>query len=484
MPDSHIKLVNLSNKTSPADSDVIYTRAFKGFYRNLRLCGSSFLFVLYFGTIWLQKDNKPLVLFDIIKRQFHIFGTTFYPQDFIFLTLLLIISAFGLFFITVLAGRIWCGYTCPQSVFTWFFLRIEHWIEGDRNYRIAADKKRKIFHFYVKKLCKHFLWLLVALVTAITFVGYFVPVRELLSELITLQIGSWPLFWMIFFTLVTYGNAGWLREKVCIFMCPYARFQSVMFDSNTLIVAYDEQRGEPRGRHKKNCKEIGSQQQSGDCIDCTMCVQVCPTGIDIRNGLQYKCIGCAACVDACNAVMDKLGFKRNLVGYTTENKQKGKTINWFRGRLVGYLFVLLVAGASFFWMLNHRDPFELNVLRDRQILYRVRPDGAVENVYLLSIFNKQKSAALFRLSVSGLEDLEYTQLFSGTTTIASGESINLPVNVKVPFGSMDGKLFQNILFTVTLVTEEGMSVVAETKESRFIAPSSLLDDMRAPNARK
>lgn len=286
-----------------AAREAIYTRAFHGFFRNVRMVGGGLLFLLYFGTVWLNWGGHQAVWWNLPERKFFIFGATFWPQDFILLSGLLIVAAFGLFFITVYAGRVWCGYTCPQSVWTWVFMWCEKITEGDRNQRIKLDKAPMSVNKFVRKLSKHTLWLLIGFVTGITFVGYFAPIRELIFEFFTGQADGWAYFWVGFFTLATYANAGWLREQVCVYMCPYARFQSVMFDKDTLIVSYDPRRGEVRGPRKKDADY--KAQGLGDCIDCTMCVQVCPTGIDIRDGLQIECIGCAACIDACDDIMDK-----------------------------------------------------------------------------------------------------------------------------------------------------------------------------------
>lgn len=234
---------------------------------------------------------RQTLLFDLEARRFYIFNLVLYPQDLIYLTGILIISALSLFLFTAVAGRLWCGYTCPQTVYTEIFLWIEAKIEGDRAARMKLDDGPISSKKLIKKGTKHLVWIAFALWTGFTFVGYFTPIRELGDALITMGLGPWQTFWVLFYSFATYGNAGFMREQVCKYMCPYARFQSAMFDDDTLIVTYDEKRGEPRG--KASLKADMDKNQKGVCIDCSLCVQVCPTGIDIRNGLQYECIGCA-----------------------------------------------------------------------------------------------------------------------------------------------------------------------------------------------
>ena len=382
--------IPVKNVTPPSETvdlyasrEKIHTRAFSGFYRNLRRAGGTLLFILYFGTVWLNWNGHQAVWWNLPERKFHIFGATYWPQDFVLLSALLIIAAFGLFFITVFAGRVWCGYTCPQSVFTWIFMWAEKVTEGDRNQRMKLEKAPMSANKFARRFAKHSIWLGVSLVTALTFVGYFAPIRELLAELVTFEASGWALFWIAFFTLATYGNAGWLREQVCIHMCPYARFQSVMFDQDTLIVSYDPRRGEARGPRKKTADY--KAQGLGDCIDCTLCVQVCPTGIDIRDGLQIECIGCAACIDACDAVMDKMNYPRGLISYTTEHNLSGQQTRLLRPRLIGYAIALLAMLAVFAWAVSNRPLVELDVLKDR-VLYRENELGRIENVYTCLLY--------------------------------------------------------------------------------------------------
>ncbi|SDO88626.1 cytochrome c oxidase accessory protein FixG [Pseudomonas jinjuensis] len=385
-------------KVLSAVSPPIYTKRFSGLFRNLRRLGGAVLFLLFFGTLWLQWNGRQAVLWDLPERRFYIFGATFWPQDLILLSAILIIAAFGLFFITVFAGRVWCGYTCPQSVWTWIFMWCEQVTEGDRNQRMKLDKSPPGAEKALRKGAKHGLWLLASLVTAITFVGYFTPVRPLVSDLFSLNLDLESTFWVAFFAAATYANAGWLREQVCIHMCPYSRFQSVMFDKDTLIVSYDAARGESRGARKREAdpKALGL----GDCIDCQQCVQVCPTGIDIRDGLQIACIGCAACVDACDSVMDRMGYAHGLVRYTSERALEGGTTNLWRPRLIGYAAVLLVMIGAFAWALQVRPLVSLDVTRDRG-LFRENAAGEIENIYSLKLINKTQQPQRYRISLDG-----------------------------------------------------------------------------------
>ncbi|CDM39954.1 cytochrome c oxidase accessory protein CcoG [Ectopseudomonas oleovorans] len=402
----------------------IHTRSFTGRFRNLRLLGAGLLFLLFFGTAWIDWNGRQAVLWDLDNRQFHIFGATFWPQDFILLSAILIIAAFGLFFITVLAGRVWCGYACPQSVWTWVFMRVEQITEGDRGQRIKLDAAPWSLQKLARRSAKHGLWLVVSLVTALAFVGYFTPVRQLTVDLATFQVGATTAFWVLFFTAATYINAGWLREKVCRDMCPYSRFQSVMFDSDTLVISYDAARGETRGPRRKDADY--KAEGLGDCIDCTMCVQVCPTGIDIRDGLQLECIGCGACVDACDSVMDKLGYARGLVRYSSENELAGGKTHWLRPRLIGYAAMLAVMIGAFTWALAERPLISLDVTRDRG-LFRENALGQIENIYSLKIINKTQQPRSYAISLVEPGDLELHG--PSTLNLAPGEIRDLPVSV-------------------------------------------------------
>ena len=420
-----------------ASRGTIYTRAFTGLFRNVRMAGGAWLFILYFGTVWLNWGDRQAVWWDLPGRKFYIFGATFWPQDFVLLSWLLIICAFGLFFITVFAGRVWCGYTCPQSVWTWIFMWCEKVTEGDRNQRMKLDKAPMSKEKLLRKVAKHSLWLLIGLATGLTFVGYFAPIRELLGQLMDGTADGWAYFWIGLFTLGTYGNAGWLREQVCIYMCPYARFQSVMFDKDTLIVSYDPRRGEHRGPRKKTADY--KAQGLGDCIDCTMCVQVCPTGIDIRDGLQYECIGCGLCVDACNTVMDKMQYPRGLIRYSTQNAVANR---WpqsqilrrvLRPRVLIYSAALLALCVAMLASLSMRTPLKVDVVRDRAALSRIVAGGKLENIYRLQIMNATEAEQLYRISAGGLDALELAS--DPEVTISAADSRWVAVRLQIPYGS-------------------------------------------------
>ena len=377
----------------------IYPREVHGLFARLRLAGVVLLMGIFYLTPWFNWGDRQAILFDMPGRKFHILGLTFWPQDLFYLSALLILAALSLFLFTALAGRLWCGYACPQTVWTEVFLWIERKIEGDRMQQMKLDRSPWTSKKLSIKGTKHLVWIALSLWTGYTFVGYFTPIRELGHSVINFTLGPWEIFWVLFYGFATYGNAGWLREQVCKYMCPYARFQSAMIDPDTLIISYDEKRGEPRGSRKRSADP--AQLGLGDCINCTLCVQVCPTGIDIRDGLQYECIGCAACIDACDDVMNRMGYAPGLVRYTTENALAGKASTIFRPRILIYMALLavlmLVAGLSIFM----RPLSKLDVIRDRNALYRETGEGLIENVYTLRILNKDDRTHSYILNLEG-----------------------------------------------------------------------------------
>ena len=414
---------------------------------------------LYLTVPWIQWDGRQAVWFDLPGRQFHIFGMSFWPQDFVLLSWLLILGAFSLFFFTVLAGRVYCGYVCPQTTWTKFFTWVEDWIEGDRSARIKLDAAPWTMNKIVKRFTKHSVWLFIALITGITFVGYFTPITDLVYRFAGISLGGWEMFWIGFFTVATYMNAGWMREQVCMYMCPYARFQSVMFDHDTLIVSYDSKRGEPRTRGAKSRDEASV----GDCIDCGLCVQVCPTGIDIRDGLQYECITCAACIDACDLVMDKIEKPRGLIRYTTENALAGLKSNILRPRLIGYGVVLALMSGLLVAALFMRVPAGLDVIRDRVNLYRVASDGSIENSYRLEVMNKTQQDQTFVLSFRGAEGL----VWNGPQEVHVSAGSHTTVGVTLGFDPYYHSVETGDVWFI-LEDKDGQGIRRE-RESRFIA---------------
>jgi polyferredoxin len=456
----------------------IYPRDVSGRLRRLRMAALIVLLGLFYLIPWLRWDGRQAVLFDLPARKFHIFSLTFWPQDFLFLALLLIMAALTLFFFTALAGRLWCGYACPQTVWTEAFLLMERWTEGDRLQRMKLDAAAWSAHKLLRKGSKHLLWIVFALWTGYTFVGFFTPIADLGQR--AFNWGGWEIFWVLFYSLATWGNAGFLREQVCKYMCPYARFQSAMFDRNTLIIAYDPMRGEPRGPRKRgalasvlqrarglldkltaydyvirasqhpSAASVQTQargtitfdsrtpapplpfftgEQLGDCVDCTLCVQVCPTGIDIRNGLQYECIACGACVDACDTVMDKLDYPRGLVRYTTQHAIDGKPTHILRPRILVYAAILLALMTAWTWGVSHRSSFIAEILRDRNALYRVNSDGSIVNSYQLKIVNKTDLQREFIVTVA--PDDDGLTLQGGQVHVKAGAAVVISVPLTV-----------------------------------------------------
>ncbi|MGD8173463.1 cytochrome c oxidase accessory protein CcoG [Vibrio sp. TRT 21S02] len=439
-------------------SNRIYVRESKGTFQKLRRYGGWFLLLLFALTPWIPYGERQAILLDIGHQQFNFFGTTLYPQDLTLLALLFMIAAFGLFFITTFLGRVWCGYLCPQTVWTFMYIWFEEKLEGSANKRRKQDSTKPTFKLILRKTAKHLAWIAIALITGLTFVGYFVPMKALVVNFFTFEASFWPVFWVLFFAGCTYANAGWMRSIVCIHMCPYARFQSAMFDKDTFIVGYDAKRGEARGprSRKADPKTMGL----GDCIDCDLCVQVCPTGIDIRDGLQYECINCGACIDACNNTMDRMGYEKGLINYTTEHRLSGHHTKVMRPKLLGYGAVLLVMFALFFVQIASVDPAGLSVLRDRNQLFRVNSSGEVENTYTLKIINKTQQVQQYQLDVTGLSDVSWYG--KQTVQVQPGEVLNLPMSLGVLPDSLNSPIS-----TIQFILSDSEDFTIEV-ESRFI----------------
>jgi len=440
----------------------IYPRAVSGWFANWRIALVLLTQLLYYGLPWLSWDGRQAVLFDLAARKFYILGLVLWPQDFIYLTGLLVIAAFSLFLFTAIAGRLWCGYACPQTVYTEIFMWIARKIEGDRPKQIKLDQMPWNAEKITKKTTKHIAWLALSLWTGFTFVAYFVPAKELAPSFFYWTLGGWEIFWIFFYGLATYGNAGFMREQVCIFMCPYGRFQSVMFDADTLTVTYDPNRGEPRGSRSKSIDHQAAQL--GDCVDCGICVQVCPTDIDIRDGLQYECIGCAACIDACDQVMDKMGYPRGLIRYTTENVIDGKypdqkiLAHALRPRTIIYSVVLLAIVGTFAFNLLNRVPLRVDAIRDR-IAIRETAEGWVENVYRVQIINMDDKTHQYSIVVSGLPGI---RVADGVDSLEVGPLQNKDAVVRVQLDPSQSKTQSSpVRFTIQALDNQKLKKTAK-----------------------
>lgn len=417
-----------ANPNSPRSG--IYVRAVTGTLETFR----RFFGLIFLGTFallpWLQYDGHQAILLDIGSQRFNIFGLTLWPQDLTLLAWILIVAAFALFFVTTFAGRVWCGFMCPQTTWTFIYIWFEELFEGSRHQRIKLDERAMDFDKFWRKSLKHLAWVAIALLTSLIFVGYFTPIDQLFVDFFTFSSSAWATGFVLFFTFCTYGNAGWMREIMCTHICPYARFQSAMFDKDTFTVAYNSKRGEQRGpRSRKSAREDNQQQGLGDCIDCHLCVQVCPTGIDIRNGLQYECINCGACVDACNGVMEKMNYPKGLISFTSETELAGGTTKIVRPKLVGYALVLIIMSGLLIFEIMTRVPLEVDIIRDRNSLYRETNDGLIENVYTLKILNKSQQSETYSISIVGFEGANF--IGEKTVSVNGGEVLTWPISLAI-----------------------------------------------------
>ncbi|HSJ80528.1 MAG TPA: cytochrome c oxidase accessory protein CcoG [Thiobacillus sp.] len=444
---------------------IIQPRAVHGVFANWRVALVLLTQAVYYGLPWLQWDNRQAVLFDLAARKFYIFGLVFWPQDFVYLTGLLVLAALALFLFTAVAGRLWCGYACPQTVYTELFMWVESWLEGDHLARKKLDKSPWNANKLRRRGMKHVVWVLLALWTGFTFVGYFTPIQMLVAETLSASLGPWESFWILFYGFATWGNAGFMREQVCKYMCPYARFQSVMFDSDTLTVTYDTSRGEPRGSRSKKAdyKALGL----GDCVDCGVCVQVCPTGIDIRDGLQYECIGCAACIDGCDQIMDKMGYPRGLIRYTTENVVKGKypdsgiVKHILRPRTIIYTVLLALLSGAFVYSLATRVPLRVDVVRDRVTLSKETDEGLIENVYRLQIINKDSQPHRYTIQAQGIDGLSVV-MASREIAAAPLQTIDIPVSLVADPVELKGRSIE-VTFTIQSIDDPRIKDAVATK---------------------
>ena len=452
-----------TTKTLYQAAERIYPREIDGVFARLRIASMIVLLGAFYGVAWLQWDGRQALLFDLPARKFYVLDLVLFPHDFFFLAWLLIIAAVSLFFFTALAGRLWCGYACPQTVWTEAFLWMEWLVEGKGAARRKLDQGPWNAEKLRKKLAKQALWIGFALWTGFTFVGYFTPIRELGGKVLTLSLGGWETFWVLFYAFATYGNAGYLREQVCKYMCPYARFQGAMFDRESLIISYDTKRGEPRGSRRRDADR--GALGLGDCIDCTLCVQVCPTGIDIRKGLQYECIACAACIDACNGIMDRMNYPRDLIRYSTQQAMEGKRTRILRPRILIYGAILTVLSAGFVAALATRVPVELDVIRDRNALYREARPGFVENVYLLRVINKDESPHTYEISVGGLPTISL-ETDPARVRVPGGEVATIAARVEIEDGAVASG-GHDIEFRLVAADSPA---IATAETGRFISP--------------
>ncbi len=453
----------------------IYARGVSGWFATWRWVLVFGTQAVFYGLPWLMWGERPAVLFDLGARRFYIFALVLYPQDFIYLTLLLIVSAYSLFLFTTVAGRLWCGFACPQTVYTEIFMWVERRFEGDRTRRMKLDAGPWTVEKWLRKGGTQVVWVAIGLWTGFTFVGYFTPIRTLGGQALALGLGPWELFWILFYGFATYGNAGFMREQVCKYMCPYARFQSAMFDKDTMIVTYDAQRGEPRGARARSTPHAQlAGLGKGDCIDCKLCVQVCPTDIDIRRGLQYECIGCAACVDVCDGVMDKMGYPRGLIRFATQN---GLASGWdraqmlrrvLRPRVLIYTAILVVIVGGFAASIVLREPFRVDVVRDRGALARLVEDGRIENVYRLQLMNALESTQRFRIGIEGLP--QATVRPAAEISVDGAQARWVPVSVQLPpeVAARLGAGAHPMRFSVTRLDGNENPVVHE--KSTFVVP--------------
>ena len=458
----------------------IYPRSVSGLFARWRLILVIATQLLFYGLPWVSWNGRQAILFDLVQRKFYIFGLVLWPQDIIYLTLLLILSALALFLFTAIAGRLFCGYACPQTVYTEIFMWIERQVEGDRFARIRLDGEEWPWSFrkWRLKITKHFLWLLIAFWTGFTFIGYFTPIDSLGAALVHLTLGPWQTFWLCFYAFATWGNAGFMREQVCKYMCPYARFQSVMVDKDTFLVTYDKVRGDPRGSRSKSVDHTALGL--GDCVDCSICVQVCPTGIDIRDGLQYMCIGCGACIDACNQVMEKVNYPKGLIRYTTENAVEFKESNQsairhiLRPRVLIYTAFIVILTSAFMFSLVTRNPLRVDVMRDRGALAREVDGARIENVYRIQMMNASEHPLKVSMQAKGLEDLMILNSQGNEVKeiiVEPASNQLLPVKVSAKIGQ-DAPGTYPIQFDVSAQEQDGAKLIIHTRDekSSFIIP--------------
>lgn len=472
----------MSNATPPNEQpafltlyekqEKIYPRAVTGRFARWRWAMVWLTQLVFYGMPWLSWNGRQALLFDLESRHFYVFGLVLQPQDFIYLAALLVLSALALFFFTALAGRLWCGYTCPQTVYTEIFLWVERRLEGDRSARIRLDAQPWGLNKFARKGGKQIAWLFIGLFTGFTFVGYFIPIQSLATQMLALNVDPWATFWIAFYGFATYGNAGYLREQVCKYMCPYARFQSALIDMDSLVIAYDTGRGEARGARSR--KADPKALDLGDCIDCTLCVQVCPTGIDIRDGLQNECIACAACIDVCDDVMGKMGYAPGLIRYSSGNAMEN---GWsaaqmlrraVRPRVLIYGALLLVLGSSFLWSLGHRSDFRVDLSRDRGSLARMTGPGNIENTYTLHITNSDEKPHRYTISIAGPDGIRLDTAHE--LAVAATSDGKIAVRLLLPAAQALTAAGQTLPVSIVVRPMEDSQAEIKTLKSTFLVP--------------
>lgn len=448
-----------------ATKNRIHPRFVTGFYQNIRVISMYAFLALFLILPWLRYNGRQAIWFDVPSQHYYIFSMTFLTQDFYFIAGFALIAAFTLFMVTVYAGRVWCGYACPQTIWTHMFQYVEKLVIGDRNKRIKFDKEPMSPTKAFKRSLIYLIWFVFSMITATTFVSYVSGTEALYSNWQMIGFipfpdwSTWIWVSIFIFAFSTYVNAGYMREQMCVQICPYGRFQSVMFDKDTLIVSYDYERGEPRGARKKGT----NPEELGDCIECLMCVQVCPTGIDIRDGLQVACIQCAACVDACNDVMDKVGYPRGLIRYTTERQLvENEKSRLFRPRFFAYLALLTVLCSGLVYALTDRVPLEIDIRRDRNQLSSVNAQGMIENSYIVKLTNKTQDPHTYKITLAPQKGLSLELRFNDVP-LEAGESFDMPVSI---YGDTEVIEAKQTPVTLQVASEDGKYKV--TKQNTFI----------------
>jgi len=458
----------------------IFPRSVKGRYRSIKTSILILAYSVYFLLPWLRWSREvgpeQAILFDIEGRRFYVFDLVVYAQDIFWLAGLLLIGAFLLFFVTGLAGRVFCGYFCFQTLWTDVFIFIERLVQGERNARIKLAQAAWSNDKTIKIGLTHFLWFSVSLLTGLSFTLYWGNAPELLMQMLTAEAPFAAYATTLFLTMTTYVMAGLAREQVCTYMCPYARFQAVMFDSDTLIVAYDEKRGErENGRLKPKKGMMTSAERdnagAGDCIDCGYCVQVCPTGIDIRNGMQYQCTSCALCIDACNTIMTSIKFPTGLIRYSSEHELEGKKTRRFKPKNIGYAITLLATILLLVWSVATRSDLEMLVQQVRQPLSVTLSDGRVQNRYDIKVNNKTTKPMTYKIFIDGLKNVELDMGKFSEIKVAAEHSVNLIVKVRMsPVDvSKSNTKFDFIIKSVDSINEQQLS-----QQNVFYVPEKLL----------